>query len=240
MKSKQLVIRKNYFSPLVWEQMGRMATIFIQSGAMPSNIKNAQQAIVVMQTGFEMGMKPMEAIKSLYIVNGQVNVWGSALIRRLREHGWGVKYEMSPDRGGSCKATVFKLKGGKESYTESFSYDAADKSGYTKDSYGKLKPGWREGTNRNLKLRYGAVSVIIKSYLSEVLGSANDIAEIAEDYPEIKEEKLMVSKKVEVITGTPEQHQDGLKQLLDKKRETTVILTNKNSPKQNGKSGSTN
>lgn len=221
-KSKQLAIKKNYFSPVVWDQMGKMATTFIQSHAMPSTIQNAAQAIVVMQTGFEMGMKPMEAIKSLYIVNGQVNVYGAATIRRLREHGYSVSYEMKTDGGGSCVATVTK---GKEKYTETYSFDNAEKSGYTKDSKGCLKVGWRLGINRMMKLRYGAVSMIIKSYLPEVMGSANDIVEVAEDYPEIKEEKtVIVDNQPKTIITPPEKKEENIQAFIDKNRKDTVIV----------------
>lgn len=225
MKNKQVAIKKNYFSPEVWEQMTKMAQVFIQSGAMPKNIANAQQAIVIMQTGFEMGMKPMEAIRSLYIVNGQVNVWGAATIRRLKEHGWDIKYEMEADKGGSCKATVTKDR---KNYSETYSFQSAEKSGYTTDSYGKLKVGWREGVNRNMKLRYGAISMIIKSYLPEVLGSATDITEMAEDYKipvneEVKKIDLKLPEKIITVVDLKSK-ENNLKDFIEQNKKKTVIV----------------
>lgn len=235
MKSKQVAIKKNYFSPVVWDQMGKMASTFIQSRAMPSTIQNAAQAIVVMQTGFEMGMKPMEAIKSLYIVNGQVNIYGAATIRRLREHGYSVSYEMKKEDGGSCTATVTK---GKEKYVETYSFDNAAKSDYT-TANGKLKVGWKPGINRIMKLRYGVISMIIKSYIPEVMGSAGDIVEVAEDYPEIKEEKKAETGTVEpkTVVSTPAEKEENLQSFLANNKKETKIVEPEKKEVKGGKDG---
>jgi hypothetical protein len=214
-------IKDTYFSPEVWGQMKDMATTFIESKALPQNIANAQQAIMIMQSGYEMGMKPMEALKSLYIVNGQINIWGQALMRRLREHGWRVEYKNSTERGGSVTAIVRKDK---EKYEETASFDSAEKSGYTKLSSGQLKVGWREGINRQLKLRYLAISMLIKTYIPEVMGSVSDIQEIVDDYPVVEEE----TKKVEVGTvliQPVENRKNTLNDFLKKNKEKKNIIT---------------
>jgi hypothetical protein len=198
-EDRSLTIKSNYFDPIVWGQMKEMSQVFFTSHAIPSYIANAPQLMMIIQAGYEMGMKPLEAMKSLYMVNGSINLWGSALIRRLREHGWVVAYKMSTENEGTCVATVSKDK---ETYSESYSFSSAEKSGYTKDSKGSLKVGWRVGVNRNLKLRYGAISMIIKSYIPEVLGSASDVAEIVEDYPIIESEPTKpVTKGEKIVSG---------------------------------------
>ena len=55
-------------------------------------------------------------------------------------------------------------------------------SGFTKDKYGNIKLGWKEGANRKRKLRYGVLSQIIHTYLPEVLGSVTGIGDYSEDY----------------------------------------------------------
>lgn len=177
----------SYFHPVVWSQIKGMAQTFIQSKALPKHIQNAAQAVLVLQAGYEMGMKPMEAVNSVYIVNGATNIWGKATVRRLREHGYFIEYVEEDNE--HCKARVYKEN---EEYIETFLFKDAEESGWTKDSYGKLKVGWKAGQNRKLKMRYGALSAIIKSYIPDVLGSANDIVEVAEDVtiidvPEVEE-----------------------------------------------------
>jgi len=154
-----------------WEVMRKMADDMVKSGALPKS-DNMYTIMMKMQAGREMGMKPIEALKSFYIVNGVLNIFGSAVVRRLREHGWSIRYE---DAENKCTATITK---GDESYTDSLTFDEATKSGWTGNG---TKPGWLAGINRKLKLRYGVTSMLIKTYVPDVLGSAVDIAEVAED-----------------------------------------------------------
>lgn len=157
-----------------WEIMRKMADDMVKSGALPQS-DNVHTIMIKMQAGREMGLKPIESIKAFYIVKGVLNIFGDAVIRRLREHGWTIKpYIEEPN---SCTATITK---GEETFSETFTFAEAEKSGWTKSSAG-LKPGWVEGINRRRKLRYGAMSTLIKTYVPEVLGGAADIAEIAED-----------------------------------------------------------
>lgn len=180
-KERTMTIRDtqatNFLDPNVYIQLKALAQDFIKSKAIPTVWQSAEQVLVGLQTGAEMGMKPMEAMNSLYPVNGAINVWGKATTRRLKEHGWTIKY--TNETQVACTATVSK---GKEKYTETFTFAEAEASGYTKDSYGKLKIGWRDGMNRRKKLRYGVLSLIIATEIPEVLGSAVGIVEVSDDY----------------------------------------------------------
>lgn len=169
-------------NPAIYVQMKQLANDFIQSEAIPKCWTTSSQVLVGLQTGVEMGMKPMEAMRSLYIVNGMVNIWGAAVIRRVKEHGYQIKY--SAETQETCTATITK---GKEKYIETYTYAEAHESGYTTDNYGKLKVGWKPGANRKLKLRYGVMSMIIKTYIPDVLGSAAGIVEVDQDFKEPKQ-----------------------------------------------------
>jgi hypothetical protein len=166
-------------NPEIYTQMKALAKDFVDSKAIPSCWTTPAQVLVGLQTGVEMGMKPMEAMNSLYVVNGSVNIWGKAVTRRIREHGYAIKYTGESDE--QVTATVTK---GTEKYSFTFKFKDAVDSGYTKDNYGKDKIGWRAGQNRLLKLRYGALSALLKTEIPEVLGVANGIAEIDGDISE--------------------------------------------------------
>lgn len=168
-------------NPVAWEQIKGMSATFItlkKQGAIPKQIESQEQLMMIMQAGYEMGMKPLESLKSFYVVNGMLNLWGAAVIKRLREHGFRIKYEHN-EQNESVKATVSRPDTDEE-YIDTFSFKEAQESGWTA-MYNKIKPGWIKGANRNLKLRYGVISKIVKTYIPEVMGSAHDIADIAID-----------------------------------------------------------
>src|SRR5215475_9843016 len=95
MPQKAMTIRDtqatNFLDPNLYIQLKALALDFIKSGAIPAVWKTSEQVLVGLQTGAEMGMKPMEAMNSLYPVNGAINVWGKATTRRLKEHGWTIE-----------------------------------------------------------------------------------------------------------------------------------------------------
>lgn len=164
----------NFYDEKRWTGWMKMADTFIKSGALPST-DNISTVMMKIQAGYEMGMTPLRAIKAFYFVKGVMNIYGAEVTRRFRDHGWKINYK---DEANKCTATIEK---GEEKYTDTLTFEDAEKSGWTKDSYKNLKPGWIEGANRNQKLRYGVLSKLIKSYVPEILGSAVDIVEVAED-----------------------------------------------------------
>ena len=175
---KAMRTKTGIFSPVVYQQFKVMATDMQKAGALPSGL-NASQALVIMQFGSELGIKPFTALQSIYIVKGKLVLYGSMVISRLTECGYKVEYKdtvSDKDDENSCTVTVTK---GKESYEEIYTFKMARLSGYT-TAKGNIKAGWIAGTNRKLKLRYGAVSVLIKSKLPHLLNGA-EIKEVWED-----------------------------------------------------------
>jgi len=165
------------FNPIVYGQMKQLASDLIAGGAASADAKTPEQLVVKLQAGFELGMTPVESLNSLYIVNGRVTIWGSALIKRLRVFGWSVSYkDETPDK---CTITVRKCD---DFIEDTFTFKDAQDSGYTSGQSG-LKIGWKLGQNRKLKMRYGAASQLAKTYLPEVLGAIVGIKEIDEDAP---------------------------------------------------------
>ena len=171
-KAKAVATQKSkFFDPILYSQLKIVAEDFIKGGAVSADAATPQQMIVKLQAGFELGLSPVEALNSLYIVGGRVNFWGAAMVRRLRLHGWRINFEN--ETAESCTAIVAK---GDEMYKETLTFEDAQKSGYTSGKSG-LKFGWKEGSSRRLKLRYGALTSLIKTYIPEVLGSASGIQE---------------------------------------------------------------
>jgi hypothetical protein len=171
------------FNPIIYQQFKVMAGDMARAGALPTGL-NAEQALVIMQFGSELGIKPFTALQSIYIVKGKLVLYGSMVISRLTEDGYRVDYEdkvSDKDDENSCTVTVIK---GNEVLTETYTFEMARKSGYTMGQSG-IKAGWVVGTNRKLKLRYGAVSTLLKTKLPHLLNGA-EIKEVWEDVEPIK------------------------------------------------------
>lgn len=185
------------FDPIAYQQLKTLATDLIRGGASSADADTPEKLLVKLQAGFELGMTPIQSQNSLYIVNGRVTIWGAALIGRLRQQGWAVKF--TDESADGVTITVTKFASGDEQGTEisdTFLYQDAVDSGYTQSSRGE-KVGWRKGQNRKLKLRYGAASQLVKTYLPDVLNGQNiGVSEIDQDAPPMFVESTAIDADV--------------------------------------------
>lgn len=166
-------------NPVEYEQTRIIAKDLIKSNALPKDINNVEQVMVMISAGREMGMTPFEAIHDLYFVGGKLNLQGKATPSAIRRAGWRIK--QFDEDNEHCTATVYNPKTG-ETITDTFTFEDAELSGFTKDSKGYLKFGWRAGANRKRKLRYGVLSQIVHTYIPEVLSSVVGIGDYSEEY----------------------------------------------------------
>lgn len=210
--------------PNVWLQMKSISNDFFKSGVAPKAFTNPLQILMALQIGKEMGMQPGESLQSLTVVNGNFGVWGKAVPRRLREHGWSLHYEEGGEGNDQyCTATITKetvkplaaaylanprdvIDYGK-TYSETVTFKEAVDSGYTTDNAGRIKPGWKPGLNRRLKLRYDCLDVLIKTYVPEVYGAAAGAAEVLMDIP-ADDEKSPTDERRERMHAAAEKHKE--------------------------------
>lgn len=171
--------KTDVMDPVAYAQMKQIAADMVASKSLPSTFTNAAQVNMALMAGREMGMTTMESLNDLYFVGGKLQIYGKATPAALRRAGWRIKkFEETED---SCTATVWNAKTDEE-ITDTFTFKDAELSGFTKDSRGQLKLGWRAGANRKRKLRYAVLSQIIHTYIPEVLGSVAGIGDYSEDY----------------------------------------------------------
>lgn len=192
--------KSSILDPNTYIQMKALSNDFFSSKVVPPAYTNQLQVLFGIQAGYEMGMQPIEALQSITFVNGNMSVWGKAVVRLLRKHGWNVSYS----EGGSeneqyCEATITK---GDESFTDKVTFQEAIDSGYTRDKSNNLKPGWKPGLNRKLKLRYDTLDLLIKTYVPEVYGPAAGTAEVLQDVDFIEGETAAPSMKDKIKAAT--------------------------------------
>lgn len=157
-----------YFNADQLEQALRIADKFHKAGCFGVDVKNPEQAFVKIQAGAEMGMPPMEAMNSLYIVNGKVTIYGQALSKKLKEHGWNIEYQDCD----SEKATVVITKNGK-----------THEETATKEDLLKLNSRAVKFAPKD-KLKWHALSRLVRFNVPEVLsGSISYVKEEFEDVP---------------------------------------------------------
>jgi hypothetical protein len=169
-------------NPVEYEQMRIMANDMQASGALPESYKNADQVLMAIQLGKQMGFNPVEAVQRGYYVNGRYQVWGSAMPLALRRHGY--RWKFKDESVNSVTVEIWNISDPEDIIEDTYTFDDAVRSGFTVDNNNRLKFGWREGANRKRKLRYGVLSQVINTYLPEVLGGVADIAEYSQDYIE--------------------------------------------------------
>jgi hypothetical protein len=130
-----------------------MAKQLIASKAFPN--VTPEQAFVILQAGKEMGLKPMQSIKSLYIVKGAISFFGSGLVARITDKGYKVQYTEETDKG----VTVIISKDN-ENYTE-----------VVKDTDQILQKSEAIKFAKKNKMRYHGVKMIASFYLPHIVGS---------------------------------------------------------------------
>lgn len=171
--------KTDVMDPVAYAQMKQIAADLAASKSLPQTFQNSAQVQMAIMAGKEMGMTTMESLNDLYFVGGKLQIYGKATPAALRRAGWQIrKFEETED---SCTATIYN-RNTEEEITDTFTMKDAELSGFTKDSRGNLKLGWRAGANRKRKLRYAVLSQIIHTYVPEVLGSVAGIGDYSEDY----------------------------------------------------------
>jgi len=174
--SQKSVVRTNlevdvkaFFNPEILRMAMAISEKIFKAQCFTKDVKNPEMAFVKIQTGYEMGMAPMQAMNSLYIVNGQVTIWGKAMIERLRNFKWNISFPVSTET--QCKAIISK---GSEIYEDEISPSDLD----------RIKKKNAYALDPKAKLRYHVISRLIRFYVPEVLGPTQYCAEEMPDYIE--------------------------------------------------------
>lgn len=131
-----------------------MAKQFTASGAFPK--MTPEQAYTVMKAGAEMGMKPVEALNSLYIVNGAISPHGKAMPARIKKEGYKIEYLNETDNG--CDVRVWNEEG----FDVTEHVDANDPI---------LKKSRFMGIHRKYKMRYHGLRAIINFHIPHIYNS---------------------------------------------------------------------
>lgn len=135
----------SWMNPITWNQMAIVAKAFMDSGAIPTGIKNAPQMMMILQAGREVGMGPIESLGAFYFVNGRLSMYGDRVISQVMKAGHIVEWGECNDEKATVKIT--RIDTGK-SMEETYTLEQAKKSGLVKQG----NP-WERFPGRMLKYR---------------------------------------------------------------------------------------
>jgi hypothetical protein len=155
----------------------KVADIIASSSFCPKQFAGKRADVLVcMQMGAELGLKPLQALQNIAVINGKPSIWGDAMLALCQQsaHYESIEETFNEDTmTASCKA---KRKGSPVAVGE-FSKEEAIKAGL----WGKNV--WASYPKRMLKMR--ARGFALRDAFADVLRGLIS-AEEAQDYPTLK------------------------------------------------------
>lgn len=155
--------------------------------------KSPEQAYVAIATGMELGLKPMQALRNIVVIQGKPTFSADgafAVVRNHPEYG-GIEWIKQDAQEASCKITRVS-KGGqlKETFVGSFSMKEAAAAGLAN------KDNWKHYPARMLRAR--ALSFACRDAFPDVLNGLYTPEEIRE-VTEVQQEPQEREIKAEVV-----------------------------------------
>lgn len=130
----------------------QFAEMLSQSGMVPKIYTGKPADIVIaMQMGSELGLKPLQSLQNIAVVNGRPTIWGDAVIAICQNSGL---LEDITEVVTDTEATVTVTRSGQEPHSVTFSMEDAKKAGLA----GKTGP-WSQYPKRMMKNRARAFAL---------------------------------------------------------------------------------
>jgi len=133
-------------SPRNLAEAMEFAKIIASSDMVPKDyIGKPGNVLVAVQTGAELGLKPMQSLQGISVINGRPGVWGDAMWALIISH---PEYEDSHEDKSDTACTVTLKRRGRTPVVVTFTMDDAKKAGLA----GKQGP-WQTAPKRMLQMR---------------------------------------------------------------------------------------
>lgn len=155
------------------EDYYRFGQYVVSSRLAPASFNTAEQVLIAVQTGAELGMPPMRALQSLCVINGQARLYGDAPLALVRQSGkleW-IKEKIEGEGDEMVAICIAQRDGEPEPIERTFSVEDAINAKLWK----KAGP-WTQYPKRMLQMR--ARSLCLRDGFPDCFGGAT----IAEEY----------------------------------------------------------
>jgi len=136
--------------PSDFDEAWRFSQLIAKSGMVPKDYANKPEAVMVaVQWGLEIGLKPLQALQNIAVINGRPCVWGDAALAIVTGHAdfEDIAETVSGD-GEKMIATCTVKRKGRSDVVRTFSAADAKRAGL----WGKSGP-WTNYTSRMMQMR---------------------------------------------------------------------------------------
>lgn len=165
-------------SPRNFEQALQFSDYLADSDMVPKDFKGKPgNCLIAIQWGAELGLKPLQALQNLAIINGRPSLWGDAVIALVRSSPL-CEYVIESDDGNTATCRVKRR--GEPEQTRTFSMEDAKAAGLQ----GKQGP-WTQYPKRMRQMRARAFA--LRDVFPDVLRGLP----VAEEVMDIPTEKHM-------------------------------------------------
>lgn len=150
------------------------------SSMVPPNFKGKpQDVLVAVQWGYEIGLKPLQALQNLAVINGKPSIYGDAAIALVKSDKRCLGISESIEGEGDNRKAICKIKRSYGSEVEETVREFSVSDAKTAKLWGKAGP-WTQYPNRMLAMR--ARGFALRDAFPDVLRGVITKEE-AEDYP---------------------------------------------------------
>ena len=185
-----IAVKTTLLTPSNLKEAMEYATIIANSAMVPKTYQGkAADILVAVQMGAELGLKPIQALQNIAVINGKPSVYGDALLALVQAHSSFEDIKEWYDEKTNTVFCTVKRKNQTE-HTVSFSIEDAKKAGL----WGKTGP-WTQYPKRMMQMR--ARGFALRDKFADALGGLITVEE-AQDYQVVD----MPEKNVTHVTKT--------------------------------------
>lgn len=136
-------------TPATFDEAWRMAQLFAASELVPKDYKGRpENCLVAMQLGAEIGLKPIQSLQGIAVINGRPSIWGDALWALVLSSQLVEDAHETFDPVKQVATCTIKRRGRSEPIVQTFSQEDAKIAGL----WGKDGP-WTTNPRRMLQMR---------------------------------------------------------------------------------------
>lgn len=155
-------------SSVGFTELQELAKALVPTGFLPEHIKTPGQAVAIILTGREMGVGPMQALRSIVMVKGKPTVAADLQLALFKNAGGKATFTELTEK----RAVLTLTHPNGDKHTETFSMEDADKAGLLQS-----QPNYRKFPKAMLRSR--AITAGLKSIGFEACAGAYDPDELA-------------------------------------------------------------